>query len=72
MKGPAKGLAFKLLSDGDGSVSAAYGADLKIPLLAGTATFNPFKQRSTHSPNAVTRGLSSTTFHDVLEINDIP
>ena len=29
----AKGLGFKLLSDGDGSVSAAYGADLKIPLL---------------------------------------
>jgi peroxiredoxin len=31
----AKGLAFKLLSDGDGSVSASYGADLKIPILAG-------------------------------------
>ena len=29
----AKGLAFKLLSDGDGSVSASYGADLKIPIL---------------------------------------
>lgn len=29
----AKGLGFKLLSDGDGSVSAAYGADLKIPIL---------------------------------------
>jgi hypothetical protein len=29
----AKGLAFKLLSDGDGSVSKSYGADLKIPIL---------------------------------------
>ena len=29
----AKGLGFKLLSDGDGSVSASYGADLKIPIL---------------------------------------
>ena len=29
----AKGLTFKLLSDGDGSVSASYGADLKIPIL---------------------------------------
>ena len=29
----AKGLGFKLLSDGDGAVSAAYGADLKIPIL---------------------------------------
>ena len=29
----AKGLGFKLLSDADGSVSASYGADLKIPIL---------------------------------------
>ena len=29
----AKGLGFKLLSDGDGAVSAKYGADLKIPIL---------------------------------------
>jgi|Transcript_10579 peroxiredoxin Q/BCP len=29
----AKGLGFKLLSDADGAVSAAYGADLKIPIL---------------------------------------
>ena len=29
----AKGLAFKLLSDADGAVSASYGADLKIPIL---------------------------------------
>ena len=29
----AKDLRFKLLSDNDGAVSAAYGADLKIPIL---------------------------------------
>ena len=28
-----KGLTFSLLSDGDGAVSAKYGADLKIPIL---------------------------------------
>jgi len=37
----AKGLGFKLLSDGDGSVSAAYGADLKIPI------FGKFSDRQT-------------------------
>lgn len=48
----AKGIAFPLLSDGDGAVSTSYGADLTIPILG------KFSDRQTFlvDPSGVVRG----------------